>query len=171
MDRLRHVVRANRAGGRDRSKDLEGGGRHVAVSIWPWFCYYSASGEPPDHTWKFTTFASGYVAAEAEFPNRNTRPSSVTERHGFRRGLHRRSFVSSTTAERRWRRSARARRHAWWLSQTKINFSDQHRHSWSQQSAGESAIGPSRRYSVLRHVRMVVAATLTVVSVSTRRSP
>ena len=37
--------------------------------------------------------------------------------------------------------------------------------------AGESVIGPSRRYSVLRHVRMVVAATLTVVSVSTRRSP
>ena len=49
-------------------------------------------------------------------------------------------------------------------------FSDQYRPSWSQQSAGESAIGPSRRFSVLRHVRMVVAATLTVVSVSTRRS-
>ena len=50
-------------------------------------------------------------------------------------------------------------------------FSDQHRPSWSQQPAGESAIGPSRRYSVLRHVRMVVAATFAVVSVSTRRSP
>ena len=52
-----------------------------------------------------------------------------------------------------------------------VFLSDQHRKSLTVVWAAKSVIGGAGGFHARRRVRMVVAATLTVVSVSTRRSP